>query len=245
MNKDAFLRSTEVIDWEHPAVLAQARFLVADETDPAAVARACFEWVRDKVRHSADFRLNPVTCAASQVLRHRTGYCYAKSHLLAALLRASGVPAGLCYQRLRLEDGTFCLHGLNAVLLEGVGWYRVGCAGQQARRGRLLDAPPRRGWPLSRAIPARRISPRSCPTPLPCVVEALRAPPHLGRHAGPSARRAPDPGRIGPAAAGRSPPPFLLGRVFDARAMPCGCIAPLSVTGYSAMLQEIATAERP
>lgn len=26
---------------------------------------------------------NPVTCRASEVLVHGTGYCYAKSHLLA------------------------------------------------------------------------------------------------------------------------------------------------------------------
>jgi len=39
-----------------------------------------------------------VTCSASEVLREGTGICFAKSHLLAALLRAVGIPAGLCYQ---------------------------------------------------------------------------------------------------------------------------------------------------
>lgn len=63
------------------------------------------DFVRDQIRHSADYRPNPVTCKASEVLRHGTGYCYAKSHLLAALLRANGVPAGLCYQRLSVGDG--------------------------------------------------------------------------------------------------------------------------------------------
>ncbi len=64
-----------------------------------AIAHRCFEFVRDEVRHSWDFKENPVTCHASEVLRHRTGYCYAKTHLLAALLRANRIPAGLCYQR--------------------------------------------------------------------------------------------------------------------------------------------------
>jgi len=38
--------------------------------------------------------MNPVTCKASDVLIYGTGYCYAKSHLLAALLRANAIPAG-------------------------------------------------------------------------------------------------------------------------------------------------------
>ena len=56
--------------------------------------------VRDEISHSGDFRVNQPTCAASEVLRHKAGWCFAKSHLLAALLRANSIPAGLCYQRL-------------------------------------------------------------------------------------------------------------------------------------------------
>ncbi len=71
--------------------------------------------------------MNPVTCKASDVLLHGTGFCYAKSHLLAALIRANGIPAGLCYQRLTIsyDQPPFCIHGLNAVYLEAHGWYRV------------------------------------------------------------------------------------------------------------------------
>jgi transglutaminase-like putative cysteine protease len=85
-----FLESTEIIDWRHPDVLARARTLAADSSDPVETARRSFEWVRDHIRHSADYCLLPVTCSASEVLRHASGYCYAKSHLLAALLRANG-----------------------------------------------------------------------------------------------------------------------------------------------------------
>jgi N-acetylglutamate synthase-like GNAT family acetyltransferase len=125
---DPFLRPTEIIDWQHPEVLAQARVLGRGLTDPVAIARRCFEWVRDEIRHSRDYGLSPVTCKASDVLREGSGYCYAKSHLLAALLRANSLPAGLCYQRLTRDEGapaSFCLHGLNAVLLPGFGWYRA------------------------------------------------------------------------------------------------------------------------
>jgi transglutaminase-like putative cysteine protease len=124
---DPFLKSTDVIDWRHPAVLAQAQKLRGDPTKILAIARRCFEWVRDEIKHSSDHQLTAVTCAASEVLRERSGYCYAKSHLLAALLRANSIGAGMCYQRLSLDDDgrRFCLHGLNAIRLPGTGWYRV------------------------------------------------------------------------------------------------------------------------
>ena len=124
---DQYLRTTEVIDWEHLEVRRLASKLAEGMDGPVAIAKRCFEWVRDEIRHSHDHQLDPVTCKASDVLRHQTGYCYAKSHLLAALLRANGIPAGLCYQRLSRDDNgpPFCLHGLNAVHLPEVGWYRI------------------------------------------------------------------------------------------------------------------------
>jgi transglutaminase-like putative cysteine protease len=126
-----YLRLTEIIDGDHPAVAALAKELAADTAQETA--RRCFEWVRDEIRHSVDYQMNPVTCAASEVFNHRTGYCYAKSHLLAALLRANSIPAGLCYQRLSLdgEGAPYCLHGLNAVYLPDLGWYRVDARGNK------------------------------------------------------------------------------------------------------------------
>ena len=82
-----YLKSTEIIDWQHPAVLKLAQELSTGTV--LDTAQQCFEWVRDEIRHSFDFQLNPVTCQASEVLEKRTGFCYAKSHLLAALLRAA------------------------------------------------------------------------------------------------------------------------------------------------------------
>jgi transglutaminase-like putative cysteine protease len=114
-------------------VAAKAAELARGSTDNREVTTRCFEFVRDQIRHSLDFRLNPVTCKASDVLAHTTGYCYAKSHLLAALLRANKIPAGLCYQRLLIEAGgvTFSLHGLNAVYLPAHGWYRLDARGNK------------------------------------------------------------------------------------------------------------------
>jgi len=83
-----------VIDWKHTDVLSTAKLIAKGTTNTQETAKRCFEWVRDKIQHSVDFRRNPLTCSASEVLRSGTGYCYAKSHLLAALLRANGIPRG-------------------------------------------------------------------------------------------------------------------------------------------------------
>ncbi len=130
MNK--YLESSEYIDWENPNVFEQAKDLTCGTSEPEEIAKRCFEFVRDEIRHSWDYEQNPVTCIASDVLRHRTGYCYAKSHLLAALLRANEIPAGLCYQRLTITDvPPFSLHGLNAIFLENYGWYRIDARGNK------------------------------------------------------------------------------------------------------------------
>jgi len=128
-----YLESTEYIDWNDPEVLAIAKSLAEGLDSHEQIAESCFVFVRDSIKHSWDFECNPVTCKASDVLRHGTGYCYAKSHLLAALLRANGIPAGLCYQRLTINNDRppFCLHGLNAMYLERHGWYRVDARGNK------------------------------------------------------------------------------------------------------------------
>ena len=130
MNK--YLQSTQIIDWKTPKISSKAKQLAENLNTPFNIAKACFTYVRDDIKHSNDYQLNPITCKASDVLQHKTGYCYAKSHLLAALLRANNIPAGLCYQRLTITDKPpFCLHGLNAVYLEGLGWYRIDARGNK------------------------------------------------------------------------------------------------------------------
>jgi transglutaminase-like putative cysteine protease len=128
-----YLQASDFIDLDHPAVARKANELAVGCTTDEDVAKRCFEFVRDEIKHSWDFKLNPVTCRASDVLIHGTGYCYAKSHLLAALLRANGILAGLCYQRLSLEGvgPPFCLHGLNAVFIARHGWYRIDARGNK------------------------------------------------------------------------------------------------------------------
>lgn len=137
-----YLESSKYIDWKAPEVLAKAKSLADGADSPEIIAEKCFVFVRDQIKHSWDYKCDPVTCKASDVLKYGTGYCYAKSHLLAALLRANDIPAGLCYQRLTTSNDRppFCLHGLNAVYLEDYGWYRIDARGN--KEGVLADFCP-------------------------------------------------------------------------------------------------------
>ena len=180
----AYLQASEVIDHQHPEVLALARKIaaapmnesIAPEGKLLRIAEACFEWVRDEIHHSYDYQLNPVTCRASEVLRHRTGYCYAKSHLLAALLRANGIPAGFCYQRLSVNDQgvPYSLHGFNAVYLPESGWYRVDARGNRSGINAQFT-PPQERLAYKIRLPEEADFPAILPEPLPIVVNALQS----------------------------------------------------------------------
>jgi len=167
-----YLTNTEVVDWRHSSVLGKARELAGP--DDIETARRCFTFVRDDIHHSWDFRKNPVTCAASEVLGERTGFCYAKSHLLAALLRANGIPAGFCYQRLANDESEtgVCLHGLNAVYLPEFGWYRIDARGNKPD----VDAqfiPPAERLAFTAEHEGEFLLPGIYANPLPNVIETL------------------------------------------------------------------------
>jgi transglutaminase-like putative cysteine protease len=176
MSMEYYLKATDIIDWKHPDIIGLAAELAQGASDTVTVAGNCFEWVRDEIRHSYDYQLNPATCAASEVLREKTGYCYAKSHLLAALLRANAIPAGLCYQRLCRDDagGPFCLHGLNAVRLPGVGWYRVDPRGDTEAVKTRFD-PPTEHLAFHSIEEGEADIPVVFADPLPIVIDALQA----------------------------------------------------------------------
>ncbi|MGW5771179.1 transglutaminase domain-containing protein [Streptomyces longwoodensis] len=119
-----YLAADEVIDHEHPVVGRTAADLAREAVDSYDYARAAFAFVRDTIPHSQDAGDPRVTWRASDVLEQRTGICHAKAHALAALLRAEDIPAALCYQRLRHDDGTgHVVHGLVAVRFHGA-WHR-------------------------------------------------------------------------------------------------------------------------
>ena len=173
-----FLNSTEVIDWRHPAIVDQAKRLADDS--PLVAARRAFEFVRDEIRHSGDHGDQLVTWRASDVLTQKTGFCYAKSHLLAALWRAQNLPAGLCYQRLvvdHLSPTRYALHGLAAVSLPEQGWYRVDPRGNKPG----IDAqftPPTERLAFSLGQPGEADLPGVWAEPLSVVLLALQKRPN-------------------------------------------------------------------
>ncbi len=131
---DDFLESSEIIDFDNPTVTTKASELAQGCDSDTEIAKRCFEFVRDEIRHTGDAGEGITTLRASEVLEQGQGWCYAKSHLLAALLRANGIPTALCYQRLSCSEyfeGIYCLHGLNAIYLKEFGWYRVDARGNK------------------------------------------------------------------------------------------------------------------
>lgn len=171
-----YLQNSEIIDWKHPEILKLAKKIALEYQTLEKIAKACFEWVRDEIYHSVDYQMNPVTCRASDVLRYKTGYCYAKSHLLAALLRANNIPAGFCYQRLSIDDRgkPYSLHGFNAVYLSKIGWYRLDARGN--REG--VDAqftPPHEKLAFKIQFSEEADFPAVLSEPLQVVVKALQA----------------------------------------------------------------------
>lgn len=175
-----YLEPTEYIDWQQSGVLIKALSLAEGLNSDEEITKACFEFVRDEIKHSWDFKLNPVTCKASDVLAHGTGYCYAKSHLLAALLRANKIPVGLCYQRLTISDNKppFCLHGLNAVYLKDHGWYRIDARGNKEGVNAQFCPPEEQlAFPI---ISDREVDlPEIWSEPLQVIVEALTQNPDI------------------------------------------------------------------
>ena len=131
----ACLGTTEIIDFHCPAVRHKAASLAAECVSELELIEKTFVFVRDGIAHSIDCGGTAVTCRASDVLRVGEGLCYAKAHLLAALLRANGIATGFCYQLLGLadeHDPRRALHGFNAVWLKDrQQWRRMDARGNK------------------------------------------------------------------------------------------------------------------
>ncbi|GGV00580.1 transglutaminase [Streptomyces litmocidini] len=183
---DAYLAASETIDHEHPLVREVSDRLAYDHPDAYAYAQAAFVHVRDTIPHSMDSGDPRVTWRASDVLEQRTGICYAKSFAYAALLRARGIPAALCYQRLTEDDGSDpAVHGLVALLLPGESaWARQDARGNKPGvDARFSLGEERLAWPVRPEL-GEVDYPELYAEPHPAVLGALKAArdrAHLGR----------------------------------------------------------------
>ena len=154
-----YLEDTITIDWQTPAVMACARRVLADApTTAEARVEALFCFVRDEIVHSFDlgpetserlatrpvegfppaFVRRGIACRASETLALGHGLCFAKSHLLAALLRFAGHPTGFCYVKLIDDEkpGRFVLHGFVAVHWQpAASWILLDPRGNRGRTG--------------------------------------------------------------------------------------------------------------
>ncbi len=135
-NLSDYLAETEIIDFSDPEIIAVSNRLNSESAGKTDLIKRIYDFVRDDISHSADIGGQTVTLKASDVLKERHGICFAKSHLLAALYRLNGIPAGFCYQKLILDDETapfLIFHGLCGVYAEETNtWIRLDPRGNKA-----------------------------------------------------------------------------------------------------------------
>lgn len=133
---EEYLSVSKYINWNEGSILSKAEEFKQKCADEISLIRAIYEFVRDTIKHSWDVQDKRVTKSATEVLEQGIGICWAKANLLAALLRACGIPAGICYQRLTLGDVPetgFCIHALNAVYIKSLDrWIRLDARGNKA-----------------------------------------------------------------------------------------------------------------
>ena len=132
---EEYLKEDDVIDYSNDIIAQLANSLFQKADSEIEYIKAAYEYVRDNISHSADINRDIITCTASEVLRAEHGICFAKSHLLAALLRCKSIPTGFCYQKLILDDETapvLIYHGLNGVYIkEYKKWIRLDARGNK------------------------------------------------------------------------------------------------------------------
>ena len=132
---EEYLKEDDVIDYSNDIIAQLANSLFQKADSEIEYIKAAYEYVRDNISHSADINRDIITCTASEVLRAEHGICFAKSHLLAALLRCKSIPTGFCYQKLILDDETapvLIYHGLNGVYIKKYKkWIRLDARGNK------------------------------------------------------------------------------------------------------------------
>jgi len=169
-----YLAADEIIDGDHPRIVALSVQLRDRQPGRVGYARAAYEYVRDRIAHSFDVEDPRVSISASETLANGVGLCFAKAHLLAALLRVRGIPTGLCYQRLTDDGTSFVVHGLVAVHLDGA-WHRQDPRGNKPGIDAQFSLGDERlAWPVRPGL-GERDGPEIRVAALPSVITALRS----------------------------------------------------------------------
>jgi transglutaminase-like putative cysteine protease len=118
-----FLTETDYIDFSSESIRELSDRLFSGLDNDGQKIETAYQFVEKEIPHSSDIGADILTFKASDVLKRKTGICYAKSNLFAALLRGQGIPTGFCYQYLTLNDDNaddgYGVHCLNAVYYNG------------------------------------------------------------------------------------------------------------------------------
>jgi len=126
----ADLAATAAIDADHPEIAAFARELAGDALSATERAVRLYLGVRDRVQYDPyRVSLTAEGMRASRTLAQGHGWCVPKAALLAAVCRASGIPARVGYadvrnhlstRRLRalLETDVYYWHSYTAIHLD-------------------------------------------------------------------------------------------------------------------------------
>lgn len=133
---EKYLCATEYIDFGNPLVKEKVKELRYEATNSIDYMKRAYLFVRDEIPHTWDIQETIVSKKASDVLRNKTGICWTKSCLLAALLRGNGIPAGISYQKLTRADEDdsegYIIHALNAVYIGELNrWIRLDARGNK------------------------------------------------------------------------------------------------------------------
>ena len=165
-----------IVVFNTPLVRANIKAIEAEASTAEERAKLAFLVARDMVHHSFDTKNSTVTINAEDALAQHEGICFAKSHVLATLLRGMGIPAGFCYQRV-LRKGTvesgYALHGLNAVYLPQVGWFRVDPRGNKPGIDAHFSATEEQlAYPIREEL-GEVDYPNVFTAPLPAVIESM------------------------------------------------------------------------
>ena len=135
IDKD-YLSETECIDYNNSVIQEKVKELKLKSDSQLKYIENAYKFVRDEISHSWDIKSEVVSRKASEVLINRTGICWTKTSLLAALLRANGIPSGFSYQFLtRADDNAdegYIIHALNTVFISELNkWIRLDARGNK------------------------------------------------------------------------------------------------------------------
>jgi len=96
---DEYLKPTELCDCDNVELQQKAKEIIKGSETPKEAALRIFYFVREEIPFSMDY----ADAKASRTLKKGTGFCFTKTNLHIALLRAIGIPARCHYVHLNKE----------------------------------------------------------------------------------------------------------------------------------------------